>query len=52
MKRSKAEYYELPAEARRPAKETSDPEEKVDLFEVARGWLSLARDATDEDLVR
>jgi hypothetical protein len=45
----KAEYYKQAAQARRLAKVTSDPAEKVDLFEVERGWLSLARDATDEE---
>jgi hypothetical protein len=49
----KAEYYKQAAQARRLAKVTSDPAEKVDFFEVERGWLSLARDATDEeDLVK
>jgi hypothetical protein len=48
-----AEYYKRAAEARRLAREAADPAEKVDLFEVERSWLSLARDATDEeDLVR
>jgi hypothetical protein len=48
-----AEYYKRAAEARRLAKETLDPDEKVDLFKVEQGWLSLARNATDaEDLVR
>jgi PAB1-binding protein PBP1 len=47
------EYYKRAAEARRLAKETSDPEEKVDLFDVEKRWLSLARDTPDEeDLVR
>ena len=44
-----AEYYKLVAEARRLAKGTLDPDEKVDLFQVERGWLSLARDARDEE---
>jgi hypothetical protein len=49
----KTEYHKRAAEARRLAKEAADPAEKVDLFEVERGWLSLARDAPDEeDLVR
>ena len=48
-----AEYYKRAAEARRLAKETSDPAEKVDLFDVEQRWLSLARDTPDEeDLVR
>jgi hypothetical protein len=48
-----AEYYKRAAEARRLAKETSDPVEKVDLFDVEQRWLSLARDTPDEeDLVR
>jgi hypothetical protein len=48
-----AEYYKLAAEARRFAKGTLDPDEKVDLFKVERGWLSLARDPADEEeLVR
>ena len=48
-----AEYYKRAAEARRLARETSDPAEKVDLFEVEQRWLSLARDPADhEDLVR
>jgi hypothetical protein len=44
-----AEYYRLAAEARRLAKGTLDPQEKVDLFQVERGWLSLAHDARDEE---
>jgi hypothetical protein len=44
-----AEYYKLAAEARRLAKGTLDPDEKVDLFQVELGWLSLARDARDEE---
>ena len=44
-----AEYYRLAAEARRLAKGTLDPHEKVDLFQVERGWLSLAHDARDEE---
>jgi hypothetical protein len=48
-----AEYYKRAAEARRLARETSDPAEKVDLFEVEQRWLLLARDAAaEEDLVR
>jgi hypothetical protein len=47
-----AEYYKRAAEARRLAKETYDPEEKVDLFDVEKRWLSLARDPDEEDLVR
>jgi hypothetical protein len=35
-------YYKRAAEARRLAKATSDPEEKVDLFDVEQRWLSLA----------
>jgi hypothetical protein len=51
--RHQAEYYRLAAEARRLAKGTLDPDEKVDLYKVERGWLSLARDPPDEeDLVR
>ena len=44
-----AEYYKLAAEARRLAKETLDPDEKVDLFKVEQGWLSLARILRDEE---
>ena len=44
-----AEYYKRAAEARRLAKETY---EKVDLFDVEKRWLSLARDPDEEDLVR
>ena len=48
-----AEYYKRAAEARRLAKDTYDPEEKVDLFDVEQRWLSFARDTPDEeDLVR
>jgi hypothetical protein len=48
-----SECYKRAAEARRLAKGTLDPDEKVDLFKVERGWLSLARNAADEeDLVR
>jgi hypothetical protein len=50
MKREQeAEYYKRAAEARRLAKGTSDPAEKVDLFEVEQRWLSLARDPADEE---
>jgi hypothetical protein len=53
MKSQQAEYYKRAAEARRLAKEAADAGEKVDLFKVERGWLSLARDAAvEEDLVR
>jgi hypothetical protein len=49
----KVEYYKRAAEARRLAKRTADTAEKVDLFDVERRWLSLARDTTEEeDLVR
>jgi hypothetical protein len=37
-----AKYYKRAAEARRLAKETSDPEEKVDLFDVEQRWLVLS----------
>jgi hypothetical protein len=48
-----AEYYKRAAEARRLARETSDPEVKVDLFAVEQRWLTLARDNPDEEeLVR
>jgi hypothetical protein len=43
------EYYKLAAEARRLAKGTLDPAEKVDLFAVEQGRLSLARDLKDEE---
>ena len=46
-----AEYYKRAAEARRLARETSDPEVKVDLFAVEQRWLALA-DADQEELVR
>jgi hypothetical protein len=47
------EYYKRAAEAHRLATEAVDPAEKVDLFKVERAWLSLARDAPDEEeLVR
>jgi hypothetical protein len=54
MKNSQqTECYKRAAEARRLAKDSADPQDKVDLFAVERGWLSLARDAADqEDLVR
>jgi len=49
----RTEYYTRAAEARRLATEAVDPAEKVDLFKVERAWLSLARDAPDEEeLVR
>jgi hypothetical protein len=48
-----AEYYKRAAEARRLARETSDPEVKVDLFAVEQRWLTLARENPDEEeLVR
>jgi hypothetical protein len=46
-KQQQLECYKRAAEARRLAKAARDPAEKVDLFDVERGWLSLAR-ATDE----
>jgi hypothetical protein len=42
------EYYRRAAEARRLAKETCDPAEKVDLFAVERRWLSFARSPSEE----
>jgi hypothetical protein len=49
----RAECYKRAAEARRLATEAVDPAEKEDLFKVEQGWLSLARDAKDdEELVR
>jgi hypothetical protein len=35
--------YKRAAEARRLAKAALDPAQKADLFDVERGWLSLAR---------
>jgi hypothetical protein len=48
-----AEYYKRAAEAHQLAREAADPKEKLDLYDVERGWLSLAGATTDEeDLVR
>jgi hypothetical protein len=45
------ECYKRAAEARRLAKEASEPEVKADLFTVEQRWLALA-DADEEELVR
>jgi len=37
------ECFRRAAEAHRLAQKTRDPAEKVDLFDVERGWRSLAR---------
>jgi hypothetical protein len=48
-KQQRLECYKRAAEAHRLAKAARDPAEKVDLFAVERGWLSLARGTGDEE---